>query len=128
MHGEIRLEIVKTRRSKCLILKPFLFLLQRFTKIKTCLALASETCELTAEAIERGYPKTADVNYVCYPHRCPRRENIMQLYNGLLEENQSVISNRFYKPLFKNLKNISVDWRIDRLSRSQLRPLYASPF
>ena len=60
-------------------------------EIKTnVLALASETCKLTAEAIERGYPKTADVNYVCYPHRCPRRENIMQLYNGLLEENQSV--------------------------------------
>ena len=72
-----------------------------YQKNKTCLALASETCELTAEAIERGYPKTADVNYVCYPHRCPRRENIMQLYNGLLEENQSVISNRTRIPTVK---------------------------
>ena len=71
--------------------------LMRFRKFKTnFLALASETCELTAEAIERGYPKTADVNYVCYPHRCPRRENIMQLYNGLLEENQTVKITKIY--------------------------------
>ena len=92
--------------------------------------MASETCELTAEAIERGYPKTADVNYVCYPHRCPRRENIMQLYNGLLEENQTVKTTKIYNWGFhvprrkfpgrmeslsttQFSKNILVGWRID---------------
>ena len=41
-------------------------------------------------ALERGYPEVAQVNYVCFPYRCPRRENIMQMYNGLLAKNRNV--------------------------------------
>ena len=44
-------------------------------------------CQIESGAQQRGYPTEAEVNYMCYDYHCPRRENIMQLYNGLLKMN-----------------------------------------
>ena len=44
-------------------------------------------CQIESGAQQRGYPIEAEVNYMCYDYHCPRRENIMQLYNGLLKMN-----------------------------------------
>jgi hypothetical protein len=44
-------------------------------------------CKLDADAKSRGYPQRATVNYMCYDLQCPRRENIMQMYNGYLKIN-----------------------------------------
>merc|ERR1712130_27426 len=52
--------------------------------------LSSTFCSIAPEAGRRGYPTQAEVNYMCYDYHCPRRENIMQLYNGLLKMNKDV--------------------------------------
>ncbi|CAG5113562.1 Oidioi.mRNA.OKI2018_I69.chr2.g7656.t1.cds [Oikopleura dioica] len=41
-------------------------------------------CDLTANG-NAGSTPNAPVNYMCFEYQCPRRENIMQLYNGLLQ-------------------------------------------
>merc|ERR1711962_247187 len=69
---------------------PKLALLSTLVTLAAYGSSVSHMCTIVPDAASRGYPRTARVNYMCFDHHCPRRENIMQLYNGLLKVNKNV--------------------------------------
>ena len=60
-----------------------------------------------------GSTPNAPVNYMCFEYQCPRRENIMQLYNGLLEihSGKNIFEDSLLTRGFKDERGLQVDCR-----------------